>query len=198
MADLGRQIHEYLARSKAAPAPPPAVSPQQEPAGGGAGPWPWSGPGWRWPWAADPDPWLPGVSWWQRVLVAALCSVLAALCFVLAALYAPLLLLRARKFALLWSLGSLCALSAVALLRGPSRLLRSPSPVSLLYVSALCWTLYAAMGLRSTALTALGAAAQLCSAGAALLGALPGGAAGIRRLGALLAAALRRGAALPV
>ena len=188
MADLGRQLHEYLAQSKAAtpaPARPPAGGPQDEPAEGGAGPWPsaFPRPGWRWPWAAEADPWLPGLSLWQRLAGAALCLLLAALCFGLAALYAPLLLLRARKF---------------ALLRGPSRLLREPSRVSLLYALALGGTLYAALGLRSTALTALGAAAQLGTAAAALLGALPGGAAGVRRLGGLLGAALRPGAVLPV
>ncbi|NXP49609.1 SFT2C protein, partial [Heliornis fulica] len=65
---------------------------------------------------------LPGLSRWQRLTGSGLCLLLAAFCFGLAALYAPLLLLRARKFALLWSLGSLCALGAAALLRGPTRL----------------------------------------------------------------------------
>ncbi|NXD65507.1 SFT2C protein, partial [Eolophus roseicapillus] len=62
---------------------------------------------------------LSGLSRWQRLAGSGLCLLLAALCFGLAALYVPLLLLRARKFALLWSLGSLCALGAAALLRGP-------------------------------------------------------------------------------
>ncbi|NXT07866.1 SFT2C protein, partial [Prunella fulvescens] len=58
---------------------------------------------------------LPGLSRWQRLAGSGLCALLAALCFGLAALCVPLLLLRARKFALLWSLGSLCALGAAAL-----------------------------------------------------------------------------------
>ncbi|KAM6064882.1 vesicle transport protein SFT2C isoform 1-T1 [Theristicus caerulescens] len=228
MADLGRQLQQYLAQSKAAaaggsgaaPAPPPAGCSQEEAGGGGglgawlgplnpfplgrgappaaaAGPGPSSGSGW--PWASEADPCLPGLSRWQRLAGSGLCLLLAVLCFGLAALYAPLLLLRARKFALLWSLGSLCALGAAALLRGPARLLREPSRGSLLYLGALGGTLYAALGLRSTLLTALGAAAQLGAAAAALLAALPGGAAGLRRLGGLLSAALRRGGkALPV
>ncbi|XP_061235134.1 vesicle transport protein SFT2C [Neopsephotus bourkii] len=221
MADLGRQLQEYLAQSKAAttanagPAPPPAGCSQEEAAGsGGLGAWlgplnPFSpgrgtppagaGPGSGWPWAAEADPFLPGLSRWQRLAGSGLCLLLAALCFGLAALYVPLLLLRARKFALLWSLGSLCALGAAALLRGPARLLREPSRGSLLYLGALGGTLYAALALRSTLLTALGAAAQLGTAAAALLSALPGGAAGLRRLGGLLCAAVRRGGkALPV
>ncbi|XP_042654087.1 vesicle transport protein SFT2C [Tyto alba] len=226
MADLGRQLQEYLAQSKAAapapppagcgssaaPAPPPAGCSQEEAgSGGGLGAWlgPLSpfppgrgapaGPGPGWPWAAEADPCLPGLSRWQRLAGSGLCLLLAAFCFGLAALYAPLLLLRARKFALLWSLGSLCALAAAALLRGPARLLREPGRGSLLYLGALGGTLYAALVLRSTLLTALGAAAQLGAAAAALLAALPGGAAGLRRLGGLLSAALRRGGkALPV
>ncbi|XP_030351859.1 vesicle transport protein SFT2C [Strigops habroptila] len=229
MADLGRQLQEYLAQSKAttaaassaAPAPPPAGCSQEEAAGSGglgawlgplnpfppgrgappaaAGPGSGSGSGSGWPWAAEADPCLPGLSRWQRLAGSGLCLLLAALCFGLAALYVPLLLLRARKFALLWSLGSLCALSAAALLRGPARLLREPSRGSLLYFGALGGTLYAALGLRSTLLTALGAAVQLGTAAAALLAALPGGAAGLRRLGGLLCAAVRRGGkALPV
>ncbi|XP_040469026.1 vesicle transport protein SFT2C [Falco naumanni] len=225
MADLGRQLQEYLAQSKvaagggssAAPAPPPPARCSQEETGsGGGGLGAWLGPlspfppgrgappaeaaaGSGWPWTAEADPCLPGLSRWQRLAGSGLCLLLAALCFGLAALYAPLLLLRARKFALLWSLGSLCALGAAALLRGPARLLREPGRGSLLYLGALGGTLYAALGLRSTLLTALGAAVQLGAAAAALLAVLPGGAAGLRRLAGLLGAALRRrGKALPV
>ncbi|NXL42717.1 SFT2C protein, partial [Podilymbus podiceps] len=192
MADLGRQLQEYLAQSKAAaaggsstaPPPPPAGGSQEEAGSGGLGAWlgplnPFppargapsaaaapAGAGSGWPWAAEADPCLPGLSRWQRLAGSGLCLLLAALCFGLAALYAPLLLLRARKFALLWSLGSLCALGAAALLRGPARLLREPSRGFLLYLGALGGTLYAALGLRSTFLTALGAAVQLGAAAA--------------------------------
>ncbi|NXP74432.1 SFT2C protein, partial [Ramphastos sulfuratus] len=225
MADLGRQLQEYLAQSKAAAGSsstaavsPPASCSQEETGSGGSGLGAWlgtlnpfplgrgslsaaaeSGSGASWPWAAEADPCLPGLSRWQRLAGSGLCLLLAAFCFGLAALYAPLLLLRARKFALLWSLGSLCALGAAALLRGPARLLREPSYGFLLYLGALGGTLYAALGLRSTLLTALGAAIQLGAAATALLAVLPGGAAGLRRLGGLLGAALRRrGKALPV
>ncbi|NXW41089.1 SFT2C protein, partial [Nyctiprogne leucopyga] len=147
-------------------APPAAAA--AAPGSGPASSW-----GSGWPWAAEADPCLPGLSRWQRLAGSGLCLLLAALCFGLAALYAPLLLLRARKFALLWSLGSLCALGAAALLRGPARLLREPSRGFLLYLGALGGTLYAALGLRSTLLTALGAAVQLGAAAAALLALLP-------------------------
>ncbi|NXV24776.1 SFT2C protein, partial [Cepphus grylle] len=196
MADLGGQLQEYLAQSKtaaasiAAPAPPPSAGCSQEETSSGLGAWlgplnPFpaaaaSGPDRDWPRAAEAEPWLPGLSRWQRLAVSGLCLLLAALCFGLAALYAPLLVLRARKFALLWSLGSLCGLAAAVLLRGPARLLREAGGGSLLYLGALAGTLYAALGLRSTFLTVLGAAAQLSAAALILLAGLPGGAAGLR------------------
>ncbi|XP_063287910.1 vesicle transport protein SFT2C [Pelobates fuscus] len=167
-------------------------------------------PGWlRWPgrWlpslpslSPEADPLLPGLSVSQRLLLAGLCGSLAGLCFGLAALYLPLLVLRARKFSLLWSLGSALGLAAAALLRGPSRLLREPEPAGLLYLLALGGTLYAALGLRSTGLTVLGAAAQIITAAGLLLGLLPGGAAGRRYITGLCGGLLRRGVAkaLPV
>ncbi|NXU49529.1 SFT2C protein, partial [Turnix velox] len=215
MADLGRQLQEYLAQSKAATISGTAPVPQPPPAGGspeeassGLGAWlgqlnPFpaaaSGPGRGWGWSTETEPYLPGLSRWQRLAGGGLCLLLAVLCFGLAALYVPLLLLRARKFALLWSMGSLCGLAADVLLRGPSRLLRGPGLGSIVYLLALAGTLYAALGLRSTFLTLLGAVAQVGAAAAALLTSLPGGTASLRRMGGLLSAVLRRrGKSLPV
>lgn len=142
----------------------------------------------RWPWAqsaAEPPPaglrCLPSVTRGQRLVAGGLCLLLAALCFGLAALYAPVLLLRARKFALLWSLGSVLAWASAALLRGGpacGRLLRgeeTPSRSTLGYAAALGATLYAALVLRSTVLTALGACAQVAALLYALIGLLPWG-----------------------
>nr|XP_025965485.1 vesicle transport protein SFT2C [Dromaius novaehollandiae] len=154
MADLGRQLQEYLAQAKggggassssAAPDPAPAGCSGAEAAAAGGG----GAAGGGWPWAAEADPWLPELSRWQRLAGGGLCLLLAALCWALAALYAPLLLLRARKFALLWSLGSVCGLGAAALLRGPRRLLQEPGGATLLYLAALGGTLYAALARRS-------------------------------------------------
>ncbi|XP_024072597.1 vesicle transport protein SFT2C [Terrapene carolina triunguis] len=209
MAELNRQLQEYLAQSKngsgPGPAAPSSSRPTPDAADAGGRTWlgrlsPFSGrsssssspAAGSWPWAAEPDPWLPGLSRWQRLVGSALCLLLAALCFGLAALYAPLLLLRARKFALLWSLGSAFALGAAGFLRGPSRLLWEPSRGTVLYLGALAGTLYAALGLRSTLLTALGAAAQLAAIAGCLLALLPGGPAGLRYLGGLLGGFVRR------
>ncbi|XP_037377974.1 vesicle transport protein SFT2C [Talpa occidentalis] len=191
MAGLHRQLQEYLARGGAGGAaavePLLAAGRPEAPAAG-------RGPGWlgragaAWPWARGPagpaagPACGAGVPRAQRLAWAGACLLLAALCFGLAALQAPALVLRARKFALLWSLGSALALAGGALLGGGAacaRLLRgeaAPSGPALLYVLALGATLYAALGLRSAWLAALGACAQVAALLAALLGLLPWGA----------------------
>lgn len=186
MAGVHRELQEYLAQGKAGGAaaePLLAAGTAEEPAAGA-----WLGrAGLRWAWArspAEPEAGpavLPAVTRAQRLVAAGACLLLAALCFGLAALYAPVLLLRARKFALLWSLGSALALAGGAILRGGAacgRLLRGeevPSRPALLYAAALGVTLYAALGLRSTWLTVLGACAQVAALLAALLALLPRG-----------------------
>ncbi|XP_028586512.1 vesicle transport protein SFT2C [Podarcis muralis] len=205
MADLNRQLQEYLAQSKAGGSSAALSAPQNPPRdeaekpGSGLGTWlgrinPFPATE-TWPWAAEPepDPWLPtGLSRWQRLVGSALCLLLAALCFGLAALYGSLLLLR--KFALLWSLGSTFALGAAGFLRGPSRLLGEPDRrgLALLYLASVGGTLYAALGLRSTLLTTLGAVVQLGAGGVYLLSSVPGGTTGLRYVGGFLGGAVRR------
>ncbi|XP_058157164.1 vesicle transport protein SFT2C [Dasypus novemcinctus] len=199
MADLQRQLQEYLAQAKAgrSAAAVPLLTAEQaeepEAKAGAAGPG-LSRAGLRWAWArgpAEPEPkatCVPSVTRTQRLAASGLCLLLAALCFGLAALYAPVLLLRARKFALLWSLGSALALAGGALLRGGAaceRLLRGeevPSRPALLYVAALGATLYAALKLRSTPLTVIGACAQVAALLTMLLGLLPWGGVSALRL----------------
>ncbi|XP_048338230.1 vesicle transport protein SFT2C [Sphaerodactylus townsendi] len=205
MADLNRQLQEYLAQSKGGSSSAVVSAPQSssrdelDDSGPGWGAWfskmnPFPATGTS-PWAAEPepDPWLPtGLSRWQRLVGSALCLLLAVLCFSLAALYGSLLLLR--KFALLWSLGSVFALAAAGFLRGPSRLLGEPDRrgLALLYLGSVGGTLYAALGLRSTLLTTVGAAIQLVAGGAYLLASLPGGTAGLRYVGGFLTSFVRR------
>ncbi|XP_033838351.1 vesicle transport protein SFT2C [Periophthalmus magnuspinnatus] len=214
MADLNRQLQEYLAQSKSGKSASPSGSStaldlgDEEPVTGSwfgrwSGRWsspfqrresPSSGSGGSWPWSTDPDPCLPGLSRRQRLVAFGVCAAFSALCFGLSALYAPLLLLYARKFALLWSLGSLFAIAAVAMLRGPSKLLSGlpTSPAAAAYLCALGGTLYAALSLQSTALTALGAAVQVAVILCAVVSLLPGGAAGMRFMGGLAASAIKR------
>lgn len=215
MADLNRQLQEYLAQSKSGGGGGGAKTISQSSSsttvdlddadpvpGSWFGRWssPWSGQnssansGFSWPWSAEPDPCLPGMSRRQRLLAFAVCVSFSALCFGLSALYAPLLLLYARKFALLWSLGSLFAIAAAAVLRGPSRMIAGlpTSPGAAVYLCALGGTLYAALSLHSTVLTALGAALQVAVIVGCVVSLLPGGSAGIRFMGGMAASAIKR------
>ncbi|XP_023139719.1 vesicle transport protein SFT2C [Amphiprion ocellaris] len=209
MADLNRQLQEYLSQSKASQSGSSTTvdlgDPEPVP-GSWFGRWssPWTGSsssqssggngGFSWPWSAEPDPCLPGMSRRQRLVAFGVCVSFSVLCFGLSALYAPLLLLYARKFALLWSLGSLFAIAAAAVLRGPSRLAAGlpTSPGAAVYLCALGGTLYAALSLHSTALTALGAALQVAVIAGCLVSLLPGGSAGIRFMGGMAASAIKR------
>ncbi|KAF6720388.1 Vesicle transport protein SFT2C [Oryzias melastigma] len=202
MAELNRQLQEYLAQSKGGGTRTISQSSssttvelgEPEPvAGSWFGRWssPWSGQpsggnsGFSWPWSAEPDPCLPGLSRRQRLVAFGVCVSFSALCFGLSALYAPLLLLYARKFALLWSLGSLFAIAAAAVLRGPSKLAAGlpTSPGAAVYLCALGGTLYAALSLHSTVLTALGAALQVAVIVGFVVSLIPGGSAGMRLVG---------------
>ncbi|KAJ1103469.1 hypothetical protein NDU88_000892 [Pleurodeles waltl] len=217
MADLNRQLQDYLSESKSGgsgkkpPAPVAVTLPtSQQPAGGWIGGFLPSSVNRVWPGASSPSsppaeetrpPCLPALSRGQRLAVSAVCALLAALCFTLALLHVPLLVLRARKFALLWSMGSVLALVSAAVLLGAGaagRLAREPG--ALLYLSALGGTLYAAMGLQSTALAVLGAAAQAIGLLLFLLALVPGGATGLRYLSGLCGALLKKGVSksLPV
>ncbi|XP_063742017.1 vesicle transport protein SFT2C isoform X2 [Eleginops maclovinus] len=203
MADLNRQLQEYLSQSKESKGggarSSTAVELPEDPepvSGSWFGRWssPWSSSpsglssnsssssGFSWPWSPEPDACLPGLTRGQRLVGAALFAALSALCFALSALYAPLLLLYARKFALLWSLGSLFAIAAAAVLRGPSRLFASlrSSPAFAAYLCSLGGTLYAALSVVSL---------------------LPGGSAGMRFMSGAAAAAIKRtvsGKTLPI
>ncbi|KAI5092634.1 vesicle transport protein SFT2C [Silurus meridionalis] len=214
MAELNRQLQEYLAQSKSGAKTISQSSSSttvniDEAESNVTGTWfgRWSSPfsgragsstgpstssGFSWPWSAESDPCLPGVSRSQRMVAFVVCILFSALCFGLSALYAPLLLLKARKFALLWSLGSLFALTGAAVLRGPSRMIAAPSPGAVLYMCSLGATLYAALALHSTMLTALGAIVQIGAIVGYVVSLVPGGSAGMRFVGGMAASAIKR------
>lgn len=214
MAELNRQLQEYLAQSKSGAKTISQSSssttvdidePDSVPGSWFGG---WSSPfssssrgassgqgsssGFSWPWSSEPDPCLPGMSRSQRLIAFGTCIFFSALCFGLSALYAPLLLLKARKFALLWSLGSVFALAGAAILRGPSKLIATPTPGAAVYLCSLMGTLYAALSLHSTLLTALGACLQIAAIVGYIVALLPGGSAGMRFVGGMAASAIKR------
>ncbi|CDQ78934.1 vesicle transport protein SFT2C [Oncorhynchus nerka] len=215
MAELNRSLQEYLAQSKGGAKTISQSSSSTtidiestSVAGSWFGSWssPFSGSssrgggstgqglgsGYSWPWSTEPDPCLPGMSRSQRLVAFGVCIAFSALCFGLSALYAPLLLLYARKFALLWSLGSLFAILGAAILRGPSKLIARPTPSALVYLCSIGGTLYAALSLHSTILTAVGAIVQVAVIVGYIVSLLPGGSAGIRFMGGMAVSAIKR------
>lgn len=216
MAELNRDLQEYLAQSKSGAKTISQSSssttidfnePESVPESwfgrwsspfsrassrGASSSGPGSSSGFSWPWSSEPDPCLPGLSRSQRLVAFGTCIFFSALCFGLSALYAPLLLLKARKFALLWSLGSVFALLGAAILRGPSKLIATPTPGGAVYLCSLVGTLYAALSLHSTLFTALGAGLQIAAIVGYIVALLPGGSAGMRFVGGMAASAIKR------
>eukprot|EP00035_Acanthoeca_spectabilis_P005766 m.117251 g.117251 ORF g.117251 m.117251 type:complete len:202 (-) comp13178_c0_seq1:2604-3209(-) len=136
------------------------------------------------------DAWIPSLSRKERILAFVLLSALSAICFGLSFMLLPVVVIKARKFALLFSIGSLSALGSVAMLRGPSAFFaymfsKDRAVLSSLYVLSLFLTLYCAMGLRRTIPTVFCATFQMLILGRFLLGYIPGGAYGAKMLGKL-------------
>ncbi|XP_067830108.1 vesicle transport protein SFT2C [Heptranchias perlo] len=225
MTDLNQQLREYLSQSRGGRngnggsdgANEPLLSPEPDSvvagvpmpswvsrinpfsSGPGSNPAPSqsSGPSSGGFWSAEPDPCLSVLSRRQRLTAFGLCLAMGLLCFGLSAVYAPFMLLKARKFALLFTLGSLFLLGSMALLRGPWNQLRQLSsrdhlPFTAAYLGSLLATLYCALTLRSTVLTAVAATFQLLTLAGYLISSVPGGATGLRFIGGLFTSAFKR------
>ncbi|KAL7307742.1 protein transport protein SFT2 [Trichogramma pretiosum] len=120
----------------------------------------------------------------QRLTAFGLCFFMGIVCFTFSAIYIPVLILKARKFALLYSMGSLFFLMSFAFLWGPMSYLKSLFSAerrlfSLVYIATLTGTLYFALHLQSTPLTVLCAVCQLIAMLTFLISAVPGGTTGL-------------------
>ena len=120
----------------------------------------------------------------QRLIAFVVCFSLGILCFCLSAVYIPVLLLKARKFALLYTLGSAFFLASFCFLLGPLSYLKSLFTAerrcfSMSYLVTLIGTLYFALHLQSTPLTVLCAVLQLIAMLSFLVSHIPGGAKGL-------------------
>jgi len=144
--------------------------------------------------------WL-ALSRWDRLLAFAACNLGAAVCFIVCFFLFPVLSLRPRKFAVLWTVGSLLFLSSWAILQGPiayaSHLVSTPRlPFTAAYFGTIALTLYFSLGLHSTILTLLAAISQLVALLWYLVSYFPMGSTGLRfagQLGARRAAAWMQG-----
>ena len=118
--------------------------------------------------AAAAEPGMFALSRFDRLLAFSACNLGALACFTICFFLFPVLSLRPRKFAVLWTVGSLLFLSSWAILQGPlayAMHLLSPArlPFSSAYFGSIILTLYFSLGLRSTILTLLSALVQMAA-----------------------------------
>jgi len=124
------------------------------------------------------------LSRFHRMVGFIVCLFIAAFCFGTAFLYLPFLLLKARKFSLLFSLGSIFTLAAFGCLWGPADTLRhlcskARLPFTFCYASTLVLTVYFAVVTQSTILTVPCAIAQILALLWYVLSNVPGGQRGL-------------------
>ncbi|CBY34990.1 unnamed protein product [Oikopleura dioica] len=129
---------------------------------------------------AESDPFCPKLSKKQRILGFMGCIGMGILCFMMAAMYLPVLIISARKFALLYTLGSIFFISSFSLLYGPKKhfkhlISNERLPFTAGYTLSMSFTLYAAMGAKSYILTVIAAAIQIVALSYFTLSYIPGG-----------------------
>ncbi|KAH9490813.1 hypothetical protein Btru_032468 [Bulinus truncatus] len=134
---------------------------------------------------AQSDPLFPSLSKKQRIMGFIVCLLMGTFCISLASLYIPFLVLKARKFALLYTLGSLFVLSSFALLWGPVHHLKhlfslGRLPFTTAYFGAMFATLYFSLWVQSTILTVIFAVAQIIALVWYLVSYIPGGQTGLK------------------
>lgn len=133
---------------------------------------------------AKQDPICPSMSRKQRLIGFASCICGGLFCFSFASIYLPVLLLKARKFALLYSLGSLFMLNSFSFLWGPWIHMKhlftvKRLPFTSAYFLSLFATLYCAMILKSTVLTSAAALVQVVALTWYIVSYIPGGQTGL-------------------
>ncbi|KAJ4336520.1 protein transport protein sft2 [Didymella glomerata] len=110
------------------------------------------------------------LSRWDRLLVFGGLLLAAAAMFAtcIGLMFTPVFIVRPRKFAILWTMGSVLFLAAWAVMMGPiqyaQHLISGPRlPFTGAYFGSIALTLYFSLGLHSTILTFVAVIAQLVS-----------------------------------
>lgn len=134
------------------------------------------------------DTCCPKLSRIQRIVGFVTCMGLGVFCMIVSTFYIPMLILKARKFALLYTLGSIFFIMSFSFLSGFGAMFRQMFSrerlaLSISYSCCLVATLYFAMIEQSTAFTVLFAVAQIISLLWMILGAIPGGMTGVKFFG---------------
>ncbi|PTU22471.1 hypothetical protein P175DRAFT_0433622 [Aspergillus ochraceoroseus IBT 24754] len=128
------------------------------------------------------------LSRWDRMLIFFACNLGAAVCFVICFFLFPVLSMKPRKFAVLWSVGSLLFLLSWAVLMGPKtyakHLVSGPRlPFTAAYFGSIGLTLYFAIGLHSTFLTLISSIFQLAALLWYIVSYFPMGSTGLQFMG---------------
>lgn len=134
---------------------------------------------------AKSDPCLPSLSKKQRIIGFMACLLLGLFCFFMCSLYLPMLVFKARKFALLYTMGSLFFLMSFSALWGPVNHLKHLfSGDRLLFTSVyfltIGATLYFSMWKRSLVMTILFAVVQILAMVWYIISYIPGGQTGLK------------------
>ncbi|KAL5280122.1 hypothetical protein ACFFRR_004230 [Megaselia abdita] len=136
------------------------------------------------------DSCCPNLTRLQRIIGFVLCLGMGVFCFSLSIFFIPVLVLKARKFALLYTLGSLFFISSFCFLSGfvafcKQFFSKQRLAVSLTYSTSMLATLYFSLIAQSTALTVLFAIVQIIALLFMVVGAIPGGTTGIKFFGSM-------------
>ncbi|XP_060522891.1 uncharacterized protein LOC132699916 [Cylas formicarius] len=145
----------------------------------------------------------PSLSRIQRIVFFVICIGMGILCFSISLMYIPVLLFKARKFALLFTLGSLFFILSFFFLWGPLAYLkhmftRERIFLTLTYGGTLFATLYCALHLQSTPFTVLFAVGQIISLLWTVIANIPGGSSGISFFTKIFSRSVSGGSALPI
>lgn len=117
-----------------------------------------------------------------------LCMGIGIFFLVVSTFYIPVLVLKARKFAMLYSMASMSFILGFGFLSGFMAMLRHMLSkermwVSISYLACLVATLYFSIVQQSTALTVLFAVTQIIALLWLILGTVPGGSSGLKFFG---------------
>ncbi|KAJ5762029.1 uncharacterized protein N7511_005411 [Penicillium nucicola] len=128
------------------------------------------------------------LSRWDRLLIFGACNLGAAVCFMICFFLFPVLSLKPRKFAILWSVGSVLFLLSWAVLMGPwsyaKHLVSGPRlPFTAAYFGSIALTLYFAIGLQNLLLTLISSIFQLAALVWYLVSYFPMGSTGLQYMG---------------
>uniref|UniRef100_A0A023FD81 Vesicle transport protein n=2 Tax=Amblyomma TaxID=6942 RepID=A0A023FD81_AMBCJ len=134
---------------------------------------------------AATDSCLPSLSRKQRIVGFTGTLLMGCFCMFLAGMYIPVLVFKARKFALLYTLGSLFIISSFALLRGPMNHMKQLFSLKMLpfttaYFGTTFATLYFALVVQSTLLTVVFTLCQCASIVWYVVSSIPGGETGLK------------------